>query len=279
MSTSILVKGRERQEGYGTLATPENSPLRWLSCGRLGVVQGNPFEGYTGEQEWVVDILDGVVTLEAEGTSYRSLGDRTMPYGGPTLVCLPPHVHYQIASHVPIADMFLVSADADAGQTVTVVKPEDAPVRHVGKGNWERHVWPGTAVASGTRRLIVGETINPPGNWSSFPPHKHDANNPPEGVYEEIYFFLVRPQGGFGLSRIYERREAVDALNETVVVEDVDMVFIPRGYHTVVAAPGYELRYVWALCGMERFYGAWRDDPEYVWVRDEQAPPPPVEME
>ena len=57
----------------------------------------------------------------------------------------------------------------------------------------------------------------------------------------------------------------------TVVVEDGDSVIIPRGYHTVVAAPGYELRYVWALCGTERIYGAWRDDPEYVWVRDEQA--------
>ena len=62
-----------------------------------------------------------------------------------------------------------------------------------------------------TKRLIVGETINPPGNWSSFPPHKHDTDNPPEGVYEEVYFFLVRPRGGFGLSRVYERREAVDA--------------------------------------------------------------------
>jgi 5-deoxy-glucuronate isomerase len=50
-------------------------------------------------------------------------------------------------------------------------------------------------------------------------------------------------------------------------------VIIPRGYHTVVAAPGYELRYVWALCGTERTYGAWSDDPAHVWVRDGQAPP------
>jgi 5-deoxy-glucuronate isomerase len=86
----------------------------------------------------------------------------------------------------------------------------------------------------------------------------------------------VRP---FGLRRIYERREAADALNEAVVVEEGDTLIIPRGYHTVVAAPGYELRYVWALCGTERAYGAWRDDPTYVWVRDDQPPPIPVEIE
>ena len=273
MLSSVLVKGRGRREGYDSIATPDNGLLRWLSFGRLGVAHGHPYEGFTGKQECVIDILDGTVTIEVGGQSYQSLGNRTTPYGGPTLICLPPNAHYKVSSTVTMADLLVVSADATSGETVKVVNPEDAPVRHVGKDNWERHVWPGTAVTSGTKRLIVGETINPPGNWSSFPPHKHDTDNPPEGVYEEVYFFLVRPRGGFGLSCVYERREGADARQDAVIVEDGDSVIIPRGYHTVVAAPGYELRYVWALCGTERTYGAWSDDPAHVWVRDGQAPP------
>ena len=271
--SSVLVKGRGRQEGYQRLATPEDGLLRWVSCGRLGVTEDHPYEGFTGDQECVIDILDGSVTLVAEGRSYPFLGNHSTPYGGPTLLCLPPNIHYQISSTATMADLFVVSADATAGEPLTIVKPEDVPVRHVGRDNWERHVWPGTAAASGTQRLMVGETINPPGNWSSFPPHKHDTDSPPEGVYEEVYFFLVRPRGGFGLSSIYERREAAEALNEAVVVEDGDLLIIPRGYHTVVAAPGYELRYVWALCGTKRVYGEWSDDPAHVWVRDDTTPP------
>src|SRR5271165_4849026 len=108
MSSSVFIQGRGRPEGYTTLAGPDNSLLRWLSFGRLGVAEGNPYEGCTGEQECVIDILDGTVTLEAEGQSYRSLGDRTAPYGGPTLICLPLHVDYQISSHVPLADLFVL---------------------------------------------------------------------------------------------------------------------------------------------------------------------------
>ena len=111
---------------------------------------------------------------------------------------------------------------------------------------------------------MVGETLNPPGGWSSYPPHKHDVDDPPrEAIYEEVYFFRIQPEGGFGIQRVYERREGADALNEVLVVEDGDTVIIPRGYHPVVAAPGYQLSYVWALRGEGRRYGAWSDDPAH----------------
>ncbi|MGO8948278.1 MAG: 5-deoxy-glucuronate isomerase [Ktedonobacterales bacterium] len=85
--------------------------------------------------------------------------------------------------------------------------------------------------------------------------------------------FLVQPQGSFEASRIYETREAANAVNQAVVVEDSDTVIILRDFLAVMAAPGYELRYVWALYGTKRTYGAWSDDPAHVCVRDGQAPP------
>ena len=274
MATSLLIKGHGFQEGYAPIASPQSMPLlRWMTVGRLGVVSGRPYSAHTGTHESVIDVLSGAVTLEVAGKRELSLGNRSDPFSlGPTFICLPPQTSYSITSVTPTADLLVVEAPADPGETVTIVQPEDAPARAVGAANWARQVWPGTATAPGTKRLMVGETINPPGGWSSYPPHKHDEEKPPtEAIYEEVYFFLFKPRGGFGLQRIYERREADDAINDTYAVEDGDTIIIPRGYHPVVAAPGYQMAYVWALCGTGHTYGAWSDDPAFAWVRDVEA--------
>ncbi len=85
---------------------------------------------------------------------------------------------------------------------------------------------------------------------------------------EEVYHFQVKPRQGFGFMRVYsapdDPREAFD---QALVVEDGDTVLIPRGYHPVVASPGYQLHYTWALAGEERRYGAWSDDPRHAWIK------------
>lgn len=274
MHAPLLVKGRGYQEGYTPIASPETAPLRWLSLGRLGLAMGHAYKDNTGEQEAVLDVLAGTVTLEIDGPRQEHLGGRSDPFGaGPTLICLPPSTAYRVTSLGHTADVLIVRAPvADVPETAvrsTVVRPEDAPGRRIGAANWARQVWPGTALAPGTQRLMVGETLNPPGNWSSYPPHKHDTENPPiEAIYEEVYFFSIKPVGGFGIQRVYECRQAEDALDEVFVVEDGDVAIIPRGYHPVVAAPGYQLAYVWALCGTGRTYGAWSNDPAHDWVRN-----------
>jgi 5-deoxy-glucuronate isomerase len=118
-------------------------------------------------------------------------------------------------------------------------------------------------------RLLAGETLNPPGNWSSFPPHKHDRpNSPQEAVLEEIYFFRVKPAQGFGFIWTYTAPDDPEGFSNVFVVEDGDTVLLPKGYHPVVAAPGYELHYTWVLAGEERRYGAWADDPRHAWVKN-----------
>jgi 5-deoxy-glucuronate isomerase len=118
------------------------------------------------------------------------------------------------------------------------------------------------------QRLLAGETLNPPGNWSSYPPHKHDRSNPPlEAILEEVYFFRTKPAQGFGLMWTYTAADDPDGFSTVFVVEDGDTVLLPKGYHPVVAAPGYQLHYTWVLAGEERRYGAWADDPRHAWVK------------
>lgn len=269
MPSPYLIKGQGFLPGYTLIATPEQTPLRWITIGRLGLLGNDPYEHSTGRQESVITVLSGAASLQVNGQPARNLGNRADLFsGGPTYLCLPPQTTCQLTALTPKADLLVIQAPADTGEAVHVVEPEDSPARVVGAGNWKREVWPGTAVHPVTRRLLVGETVNPPGNWSSYPPHKHDEDNPPrEAIYEEVYFFAVKPTGGFGIQRIYERGHAADALQEVFVVEDGDTVIIPRGYHPVVAAPGYQLGYVWALCGHGRAYGAWSDDPAHAWLR------------
>jgi 5-deoxy-glucuronate isomerase len=83
---------------------------------------------------------------------------------------------------------------------------------------------------------------------------------------EEIYHFRIKPQGGFGIQRIYDGKE----LDELYVINDGDTVMLPKGYHPVVAAPGYSLYYLWILSGETRFMAPY-EDPAHVWQRGAEA--------
>ena len=88
-------------------------------------------------------------------------------------------------------------------------------------------------------------------------------------MLEEVYFFRVRPAQGYGFIWTYTAPGDSEGFSTVFVVEDGDTVLLPKGYHPVVAAPGYELHYTWVLAGEERRYGAWADDPRHAWVKAE----------
>ncbi|MCX6032480.1 MAG: 5-deoxy-glucuronate isomerase [Chloroflexi bacterium] len=267
---NLLIKGAGFQEGYVMIAGPGNGILKMLEFGRVGVIRGHPYEGDTGTREAVFDIIAGACRLEVTGGQvFDKVGERSNPFAtGPTLICLPPGAHYCFTALSPNLDMAVSLTPADPGLPVAILDPHDVPEQRAGAANWTRTLRPGTSVAPTTRRLMMAETIVPPGNWTSYPPHKHDVENPPnESVYEEVYFYLFKPAGGYGIQRVYEPGDAANRLNEVYVVEDGDAVAIPRGYHPLVVAAGYQLVYIWALCGVERIYGAWSDDPAHVWIR------------
>jgi 5-deoxy-glucuronate isomerase len=132
-----------------------------------------------------------------------------------------------------------------------------------------------SAEAFEAERLIAVEVLTPDGNWSSFPPHKHDEQTEREVPLEEIYYFRIRGPGGFGLHRTYTPDRTIDA---TVSVRDGDVFLVPRGYHgPCVAAPGHTMYYLNVMAGpAER---AWRIsfDPAHEWLSEllDDLPPDP----
>lgn len=127
----------------------------------------------------------------------------------------------------------------------------DVAVERRGQGSFEREVRPILMGEDpGVQRLLVCEVVTPPGHWSSFPPHKHDRDDPPrETRLEETYYHRINPASGFGLQRVYSDDRSLD---ETIAFGDRDTVLVPRGYHTVSAPPGCELYYLNVMAGPRR---------------------------
>ncbi|MDH3792347.1 MAG: 5-deoxy-glucuronate isomerase, partial [Rhodospirillales bacterium] len=111
--------------------------------------------------------------------------------------------------------------------------------------------------------LLVVEVVTPGGHWSSYPPHKHDVDNPPvETCLEETYYHRINPSQGFAFQRVYTDDRSLD---ETMTVQDGDVVLAPKGYHPVGAAHGYDLYYLNVMAGPVR---EWRfsNDPVHEWI-------------
>jgi 5-deoxy-glucuronate isomerase len=248
--------------------------LRFLDFARLNLGKGHKHSAKAQGREYVLDIFSGTATVSVEMADgqrqvYAKVGTRPDVFSGPpVMIYLPPHSSYEITAESEIFDAGIFSSPSTATAPPALLEGAAVVAKQVGRDNWQRTVYSVLTQDVPAQRLLAGETLNPPGNWSSYPPHKHDRSNPPlEAILEEVYFFRTKPAQGFGLMWTYTAADDPDGFSTVFVVEDGDTVLLPKGYHPVVAAPGYQLHYTWVLAGEERRYGAWADDPRHAWVK------------
>jgi len=263
------VKWRVREDkGFRRIIGPGDAGLRYLSFSRLILESGNSWSGYTGAEEVAIVILAGTCSISSGNIKFDDIGRRQNVFSGkPSLVYLPRRSSYRIDASC-WSEAAVIGALSDKDTEPSLVNPEDARESEVGVLNWRRKVIMALGSDKLADKLLVGETLSLPGNWSSVPSHKHDRDEPPrECELEEIYFFKLMPTQGFGLQWIYsDPNDGGDRLNEAIVVEDDDLVAITRGYHPVVAGPGYRLYYLWAMAGRNRKYGRFAVDPRHAWL-------------
>ncbi len=262
----------EIKNGYTKIVEPGNSPLEWIEFGILQLEKGGEWSGETKNKEAVFLLQSGAgdVTISGNGikTVLYSVGPRNDIFKEKcSLVYIPPETGFMIKTGHEFLSGILAQAPAPAGGSPFYVTPEMIQAKNVGKESWQRTVSLATIPECGAKRLLVGETINPPGKWSSYPPHKHDRHIPEKEVpLEEVYHYRFQPEKGFALQRIYDSPGTPDRLNEALIVENRDTVVLPRGYHPLVAAPGYTLCYTWILAGETLKYGSWSNDPDHEWL-------------
>lgn len=238
--------------------------LQHLSFALARVPADERLELSTGDDEALV------VTLEAGAHAAVHAGERfeltaraSVFTQGPSAVFAPPNTQLRLEGPL-LAGVFRAPA-ADAASEIVpyAIMPAEVETVQRGVGNFQRRVREILPVGRPATRLLAGETINPPGNWSSSPPHKHDRHNPPEeSQLEEIYVFRVDPNQGFGVQIGYSSDPPAE---QATIVRDLDAATIPSGYHPVVAGPGYGLYYLWCLAGRGRELH-WYTDPAHAWV-------------
>jgi 5-deoxy-glucuronate isomerase len=219
----------------------------------------------TGAEEIALVTLGGRCAVEAGGERWE-LGERASVFEGmPWALYLPRDTEYELSA-VGDVEVAVSGALADERLEPRLVTPNDVEIEVRGSGNATRQINHILKPEFPAQRLLVVEVFTPAGNWSSYPPHKHDEDHPPgEVVLEEVYYFRTQtePPGAFAVQRLYSPQHGTD-LTETV--RDGDIMLVPHGYHTTAAAHGYDLYYLNGLAGDRRSMAS-ADDPALAWIR------------
>ena len=250
-----------RQPGLHVLQRRGDRGARELTSSRLCLRAGERATYGSPGEETVVVLQQGRGTFSTPDLT-RAVSRPGVFEERASAMCLPPNVTLTVTADSDL-EAVLVSAPSPDGGAVAFVGPDDVTINTRGRGNYTREVHDLFVRDPYAKRLMVGETFNPPGHWSSFPPHKHDGRNG-EPFLEEVYHYRVSPAHGFGHQMLYTE----DGESVTHQVRDGDAVLLPYGYHPVSAPPGYALYYLWAMAGDERQLALY-EDPAHRWIHEQ----------
>ncbi len=254
----------------------EKFGYQYLSFSIRKLPQGRKYDGETGVNELAIVVLGGICTVQSSAGEWQRIGGRATVFDGlPYTLYLPIETTFSVSADTD-CDLAFCYCRAEEKHPAHLVTPGEVRVEIRGGGNATRQIHHMLPPEFPAHRLLVVEVFTPAGNWSSYPPHKHDVHNPPAEVdLEEIYYYRIDRPEGYAIQRVYTADRRLD---ETITVRDGELVLIPEGYHPVVAAHGYNVYYLNALAGSARSMAA-SDDPNYAWVRDswhEQDPRLPM---
>ena len=259
------------KEGYAPVIRRGKEDNRFLELGMLNLPAGGKYRSKSDGEEICLVLLGGLANVKVGEVRFDAIGGRANVFAGrATAFYIPTGFKFSVEAVSPL-EAALCRAPSDLPGEPRLIGPEKVKVNVRGREAFEREVHDILEPGLPAKHLLVGETFNKAGAWSSYPPHKHDrAAYPEESRMEEVYLFKVEPPQGFGLQRFYSPERGVDV---PVVVQNNSVTRIPWGYHPVAAAPGYRLYYLWMLAGEDRNY-ALADDPAHTWVRGETRPSP-----
>ena len=245
--------------------TPETAGWGYVGFGLYHLSEGQVASEATGEREVILVLVEGRAAISGAGQDFGEMGKRMSVFERlpPACVYIPNGSDWQ-ATATSDCVLAVCSAPGNGGHNAAVIGPDGITLEERGKGANTRYIH---NIAMENRdvadSLLVTEVFTPQGNWSSYPPHRHDEDNFPEMTYlEETYYHRLNPAQGFGFQRVFTEDGALD---ETMAVSDGDVVLVPRGHHPCGAPYGYEMYYLNVMAGPRR---KWRfqNHPDHDWI-------------
>lgn len=252
--------------------TPQSAGWSYVGFGLYHLRKGEQATEPTGNTEVILVLIEGKAEIAAGDENFGELGDRMSVFEQ-----IPPHCVY-----VPAGSDWRATATTDCVLAICAAPGTgqgkgNYPARIItdiekvtrGKGGNTRYIYPIAMEEKDIAdSLLVTEVFTPSGNWSSYPPHRHDEDNFPHMTYlEETYYHRLNPAQGYGLQRVFTEDGALD---ETIAMADGDVVLVPKGHHPVGAPYGYEMYYLNVMAGPLR---KWRfqNHPDHDWIAKRDA--------
>jgi 5-deoxy-glucuronate isomerase len=264
---NLLIRGgTPSRDGTLTSVTPQRANWRYVGFEAVRLGSGASRTWKLADREACVVLLGGGCELHAGGQTLDASDGRVSPFdGAPHALYAPPGTEITATAGAGGAELAVGTAPATTGAKVQLFRPYDARLEIRGSGSMERRIHHLLMEDRDAERLLITEVVTPAGHWSSYPPHKHDTDDPPrETLLEEIYYYRLRDaKRGFAIQRVYTADRSLD---ESIAARDGDLVLVPRGFHTVSAPPGYEVYYLNVMAGPRR---EWRVtfDPDHERLR------------
>ena len=273
-------------QGYNKIFDVGEYKMALTKFGLIKLAKGTTYEGDTAETEVALVLIGGnfscVATTPSSSQTFEVTDGRKSPFTGkPHCLYLPRRTKYVITALSDVELAYNGSPVTRDTAKPTLIRPEDTRHIALGRDNWTRTSEIILDEKFDSEHFYIGEGMIPSGNWSGYPSHRHDVNNPPNELdMEETYFYLFdkvgagagEPNEGFGFQSVYTpagvaAKKFGERLNEAYRVENYDTVAIAEGYHPLAGAPGYNMYYLWTMAGDQGRGLISSMDPAHVWVK------------
>jgi 5-deoxy-glucuronate isomerase len=260
---NLLVKAR--REGRSIVeVTPQSAGWKYVGFAAYRLEPGETVALAAAALERCIVVLTGTVTVRAGAETWTEIGERASVFEdrSPYAVYVPRGMTASVEARTA-AEIGVASAPASGTRKPRLIEAGTMKRFSRGTGANTRYVCDILPESEPADHLLVVEVRTPSGHSSSYPPHKHDTDNPPEETsLEETYYHRLNPAQGFVFQRVYTDDRSLD---ESMAVEDHDVVMVPRGYHPVVVPYGYDSYYLNVMAGPKREWH-FHNDPVHEWM-------------
>ena len=266
--SELLIKPQAADEdGCVHRITPASAGWQYVGFAEYRLDDGDVLAFEADDLERCLVIVSGFADMAAGGENFANLGERehVSEHIKPVSLYVPSGVSAHVVAR---GELTLAVCSAPGGEAgaypVRLIAGDDVGYSLRGEGSNTRHIYdilPDRV--DWAHSLLVVEVRTPAGNWSSYPPHRHDEDDlPNQSLLEETYYHRVFPEQGFAFQRVYTDDHGLD---ETLAIHDGDVVLVPRGYHPYGVPHGYEGYYLNVMAGPTRKW-VFHNHPHHDWL-------------